>query len=457
MDQLLSDQSTLFNRRGDWIYSSFYKKFSFLFFILSLFVSFQISASSVVELKIDGAIGPATADYIETGIKQSQDADLILVLVDTPGGLDQAMRSIVEQFLASKVPIITYVSPHGARAASAGTYLLYASTLAAMSPGTQLGAASPVSLKEGVEHSGKSSAQNSTMDKKITNDAVATIRSLAQLRGRNPDFAQKAVLNATTMTDTEALKAGVINYIAVDEMDLLAQLNKVVVIQNNQKILLNTDNPHIKVINPGWRTQLLSAITHPTVAYLLILLGLYGIFFELLNPGFVLPGVLGAISMLIALYALQLLPINYAGLGLIILGILFIIGEGFTPGVCVLGIGGTVSFILGSIMLMNTHDMAYQITWSVIWAMAAVNVLIFVMLFGMVIRVRKKKVRHGLVMLVGAKGRALGDINLEGQSVIRGEIWSVYSKFPIATNRKIKVINASGLRLEVEEDNAPDE
>lgn len=415
-------------------------------------------ASSIVELKIQGAIGPATAEYIEKGIQESQNADLILVLVDTPGGLEDSMRLIIEQFLSSKVPVVTYISPHGARAASAGTYIIYASTLAAMAPGTQLGAASPVSLGEGIgEHTSHKNSDSSSMNKKITNDAVATIRSLAQLRGRNLDFAQNAVLNGTTMTDSEALQAGVINYIANDEMELIRLLDRVQVTQNNQKITLNTANPQIKVINPGWKIQFLSIITHPTVAYLLILLGLYGIFFELLNPGFVLPGVAGAISMLIALYALQLLPINYAGLGLIILGILFMIGETFTPGGFVLGIGGTISFILGSIMLMNTSEATYQIAWSVIWMMALVNILIFILLFGMVMKARKKTVRHGLPLLIGAKGRALGDIQQEGQAIIRGEIWSVHSAKPITSDKPIKVIRASGLLLEIEEDYPSDD
>ncbi|WP_454781486.1 NfeD family protein [Legionella sp. WA2022007384] len=408
-------------------------------------------ATKVVELNIKGAIGPATADYVIRTIDNAQHADLIIVTLDTPGGLDESTRIIVQSFLSSNIPIVTFVSPNGARAASAGTFLLYASTLAAMAPGTQLGAASPVNLATGFSDTASQDKQT-TMEKKITNDAVATIRSLAQLRGRNPDFAQKAVLNAETMTAPEALKERVINYIANDEKDLLAQLDGVSVVQNNQKIILNTSNAQIELIKPDWRTQFLSIITDPTVAYLLLLLGIYGIFFELVNPGHLFPGVIGAISMCIALYALQLLPINYAGFFLILLGIAFIVGEAFVPAYGSLGIGGTIAFIIGSIMLVETDNQMYQIAWSVIGAMAVVNIIFFVFLLGMVVKARSQSVKHGLIVLIGAKGHTLGNINLEGQAMIRGEIWSVHSKLPIAANTPIKVIGISGLKMEIEED-----
>ncbi|HAU1152065.1 TPA: nodulation protein NfeD [Legionella pneumophila] len=420
-----------------------------LFFLLGLQASF---AAKIVELNINGPIGPATVDYLERGIKSSQDADLIVILIDTPGGLYDSTRNIIQLFLLSDVPIITYVSPTGARAASAGTYLMYASTLAAMAPGTQMGAASPVSLGTGFSEGEKDEKKKSVMENKVTHDAVATIRSLAQLRGRDPDFAEKAVTEGKSITANEALNKGVINYIAKNRNDLLSQVHGIKVSQNNKTITINTESPDIQVINPDWRTRFLSVITNPTVAYLLLLLGIYGIFFELVNPGYVLPGVVGAVSMLFALYALQLLPINYAGLGLIILGILFVIAEVFTPSFGALGVGGTVSFILGSIMLMNTEHIAFQIAWSAIWAMAVLNILIFVLVLGMLVKSRNQKIRHGLETLVGAKGRALGDINLEGQAVIKGEIWNVHSSSPIAANKSIKVTRASGLLLEVEED-----
>lgn len=418
-----------------------------------LFIYSSAYASKVIELNIKGPIGPATVDYVVRNIDKAQQADLILITLDTPGGLDEAMRSIIQKFLSSNIPIVTYVSPHGARAASAGTYLLYASTLAAMAPGTQLGAASPVNL-DASGFGSETSNKQTTMEKKITNDAEATLRSLAQLRGRNPDFAQKAVKNAETLTATEALKAGVINYIATDEKDLLTQLNGVSVMQNNQNIKLNTSNPHIQRIEPDWRTRFLSIITDPTVAYLLLLLGIYGIFFELVNPGHLFPGVIGVISMCIALYAFQLLPINYAGFFLIVLGIGFIIAEAFIPAYGSLGGGGTIAFIIGSIMLLDTNNALYHIAWSAIAAMVLVNILLFVLLLGMAIKARRQRVKHGVAVLIGAKGRTLGDINLEGQAMIHGEIWSVRSKKFIAVNKSITVIATSGLVLEIEEDAA---
>ncbi|MFJ1268747.1 nodulation protein NfeD [Legionella lytica] len=418
--------------------------------LLLIFIhSSSLYATKIVELSIKGPVGPATADYIVRDVNQAQHADLILVLLDTPGGLSESMRTIVHAFLASKVPIVVYVSPTGARAASAGTYILYAATVAAMTPGTQLGAASPLNIS--AEFSG-SPQHPDTMDKKVTNDAVATIRALAQLRGRDPVFAQKAVLNAETLTATEALKQKVINFIAKDEQDLLIQLNGTVVSQNNQKITLDTSNPQIQRINPDWRTYFLSLITNPTVAYLVLLLGIYGIFFELVNPGFVLPGVIGAIALLIAFYALQLLPVNYAGFLLIIVGIGFIIAEAFLPAFGSLGVGGTIAFLIGSAMLIDSPGDTFHVASAVIWGMAVVNIVIFIIVLGSVIKARQQKQRHGVEVLIGCQGQTLGDLNRKGQVIIRGEIWSASSHHFIAANRPVIVVGSSGLVLHVEED-----
>lgn len=409
-------------------------------------------AAKIVELSIKGPVGPATADYIVRDVNEAQHADLILVLLDTPGGLNESMRTIVQTFLASKVPIVVYVSPTGARAASAGTYIIYAATLAAMAPGTQLGAATPVNISTEFSGSPQLGPHPDAMEKKITNDAVATIRSLAQLRGRDPIFAQKAVLNAETLTATEALKQKVINFIAKDEQDLLTQLNGTVVTQNNQEITLNTTNPQIQRVDPDWRTYFLSLITEPTVAYLLLLLGIYGIFFELVNPGFVLPGVIGAVALLIAFYALQLLPVNYAGFLLIIVGIGFIIAEAFLPAFGSLGVGGTIAFLIGSIMLIDGPEHTLHVAWSAILGMAVVNIIIFIILLGSVVRARHQKLRHGIEVLIGGQGQAFGDINLKGQVIIRGEIWSASSRHFIAADKPVIVVGSSGLVLHVEEE-----
>ncbi|WED43026.1 NfeD family protein [Legionella cardiaca] len=422
-----------------------------IIFISLFFISIISWANKIVELKINGAIGPATADFISRGIDNAQQASLILIILDTPGGLEKSMHSIVQDILASKVPVVTYVAPKGARAASAGTFLIYASTLAAMAPGTHLGAASPVNLNEMMDKNDKSQEPKSSMKQKAMNDAIAYIRSLAQLRGRNAEFAQQAVTDASTLTADEALQNGVINIVAKDRGDLLQQLDGLVVTQDGRKIQLNTKNTQVEQITPDWRMRFLQVITDPTVAYLLLLLGIYGIFFELVNPGFMLPGVVGAISILLALYALQLLPMSYAGLGLIILGILFIIGEAYAPSFGALGFGGTVAFIIGSILLIDSNHNSYRIAWSAIWAMAAANLLILLTLGTMTFKSRKKKLMHGIAVLLGAEGRTLGEVNPQGQAVIRGEIWAVHSKQPIAADKRIKVIATQGLQLEIEE------
>jgi len=427
------------------------QKISIQLFSIMLLSFFLLSgfAKNVTQLTVDGGIGPASADYLIRGIEQGQKSELILIKLDTPGGLDKSMRQIVKAILSSKPPVVTYVSPNGARAASAGTFILYASTLAAMAPSTHLGAASPVSLTGNM---GKNKdKKKSTMSKKVTNDAVAYIRSLAQLRKRNVKFAEKAILNAATMTAKEALKANVINYIARNTDDLLKQLDKTTVIQDGRTIKLDTKEVTINPVKPDWRMKFLLIITEPTVAYLLLLLGIYGIFFELMNPGFIIPGVIGAVSMLIALYALQLLPINYAGLGLIILGVSFIIAEAFSPSFGMLGIGGTLAFIIGSVLLMDTEHQGYQIAWSAIWAMVVANFILFITILSLVVRSRWRSSMHGMSTLIGAKGRALNDINLEGQAKIHGEIWSVKAKKPIKADKDIKVIATDGLVLEVEE------
>ncbi|HHF7347465.1 TPA: nodulation protein NfeD [Legionella feeleii] len=408
----------------------------------------------VIELNVNGAIGPATADYLSRAIHDAQNGTgLILIQLDTPGGLDKSTRQIVLDILSSKVPVVTYVSPNGARAASAGTFLLYASTVAAMAPSTHLGAASPVNLLGDMDKTDKTTKQKSTMEKKVTNDAVAYIRSLAQLRDRDAVFAQKAILDAATLTANEALKAGVINIVAKNRADLLTQLNGLIVVQDNQRIQLNTKEAQVESITPDWRTRFLQIITEPTVAYLLLLLGIYGIFFELMNPGFMLPGVVGAVAILLALYALQLLPVNYAGLGLIILGIILITAEAFTPSFGTLGLGGTVSFIIGSVLLIDSDHTSYQIAWSAIWAMAAVNVVFIFALFTIAIKSRKQKIQHGVDILLGAEGRTLGIVDPCGQAVIRGEIWSVHASQPIPADKRVRVVATKGLQLQVEEIN----
>ena len=418
-----------------------------LFLQLLFLLTFTgVANSAIVKMEINGAIGPAVADYVVRGIEAGQNSSLILLNIDTPGGLLKSTRQITKAILNSVVPVVVYVSPRGARAASAGTFLVYASTIAAMAPGTHLGAATPVDVSGNMDGDEENEG---AMNKKVMHDSEAYIRTLAEMRKRNEDFAVKAVVMAETLTAKQALKEGVINIIANDEQELLSHLDGMEIMQGKQNIKLITAGKKIVTLKHDWRMRFLLVITDPTIAYLLLLLGIYGIFFELINPGFVVPGVIGAIAILVGLYALQLLPINYAGLSLIIFGLLFIIAESFAPSFGILGIGGTAAFVVGSIFLLDTHNESYQIARSAICGMAVANVILFVTLFGMAWRARNKPKKHGMQLLIGARGRSLSAISPHGQAIIHGEIWSVQSILPIGVDKEVKVVAVEGLQLEV--------
>jgi membrane-bound serine protease (ClpP class) len=353
------------------------------------------------------------------------------------------------------VPVVTFVSPTGARAASAGTYILYASHIAAMSPGTNLGAATPVQIG-GVSPADKKSDKDGKqppMDagkKKAINDAVAYIRGLAQLRGRNQEWAEKAVREAASLPAEDALKQGVIDLIASNMVDLLKQLDgREVTLQGQSRSLQTTGKPLIQYL-PDWRSRLLGIITNPNIAYILMLVGIYGLIFEFSSPGAILPGTVGAICLLLALYSFQLLPINYAGMALILLGIGLMVGEAYQPSFGVLGIGGVIAFVIGSIILMDTEAPGFGIDLAVIATFTLASILMFVVIVGMALGARKRPVVSGMEQLVGGIATVIEDFDQQGRVRIQSESWNAVCDQPLSRQQQVKVIGIDGLVLKVQ-------
>jgi membrane-bound serine protease (ClpP class) len=429
----------------------------------------------VVLLTLHGAVSPATADYVVRGLRQAAEraAPLVVLQLDTPGGLDTSMRWIIKEILASPVPVAAYVAPSGARAASAGTYILYASHVAAMAPATNLGAATPVAIgitpegdsgkqrKPGAKTAkkpGKDAADDEpdpkgAMTRKQVNDAAAYIRSLAQLRGRNAEWAERAVREAVSLPAEEAKKQKVVDLLAADVSDLLTQLQGRKVTVQGVERTLETQGAAVTAIDPDWRSQLLAVITDPSIALILMMIGIYGLIFEFSNPGYVLPGVAGAICLLLALYAFQLLPVNYAGLGLIILGLAFIVAEAFLPSFGSLGIGGVVALVIGSVILFDPEAAAgYTLPLSFVVTLAAASATVVFFTVWFALKARRRPVVSGHEEIIGANGTALSDFERDGWAQVRGETWRVVSAAPLASGQKLRVSGVDGLTLRVEPD-----
>jgi membrane-bound serine protease (ClpP class) len=425
-----------------------YNKLIFLYIFISLFFISGLRGdaqekSPVYFIEVDGIINPATAKFMIESIDQAaqEGAQCLIIQLDTPGGLMESMRIIVKKILTTNIPVIVYVGPRGARAASAGVFITMSAHLAIMAPSTHIGAAHPVSLGEGKE--------SKTMGEKIVNDTVSYVKTIAKARGRNVDWAEKAVRKSVSITEEEAVKQNVVDFISPDVQDLLAKIDgKVIKFDGITRTLL-TKGVQPRSIHMSWRYRFLDIISNPTIAYILLMLGIYGVFFELSNPGVILPGVVGGIFLILAFFSLQMLPINFAGLGLILFAIILFIAEIKVVSHGLLAVGGVISLFLGSLMLIESPTEYMKISLSVIIPAVLVSAAFFIFAVTMAIRARLSKPTTGMEGLIGEKGIATTPIAPEGKVSIHGEFWNVISDQTIDKGEKVQVIGVTNLKLKV--------
>lgn len=437
---------------------------------------------TAIQLDLQGPLGVATAEYIISGIKEAaeRNANIIIIRMDTPGGLVEPTRDIIQAILGSDVPVVTYVSPAGGRAASAGTYIVLASHIAAMAPTTHLGAATPVSLTGGdmpkpplpldrrvpdVEEDGDDAESDedaeadsaeetkpagTAMERKVMNDAIAYIRGLAETHGRNADWAEEAVRDAATLTAAEALEQNVIDIVAASREELLTEIDGREVQVNNRTVTLDTASLVVESIEPSLRIKILSMIANPQVALLLMLVGIYGLVFEGWNPGAIVPGVVGIVCLLLAAYALQVLPVNYAGLALIVVGLILIVAEAFVPSFGALGLGGIVAFMFGSIMMFDSGIPGFGISITFVVTFSAVMGLALLWLASFIIRLQRRGAVSGKESIVGGTGVSMEDFTGAGLVWLEGESWQAKSSVPIRNDQEVLVTALVGLVLHVE-------
>jgi len=422
------------------------------------------AAQHALILDIDGAIGPPTADYVVSALAAAKpdEVGLVILRMNTPGGLDTSMREIIKAILASPIPVATYVAPNGARAASAGTYIAYASAIAAMAPSTNIGAATPVQLggdqplapepKQKPEQSqpDKGGEPGNAMGRKMVNDAVAYIRGLAALNGRNAEWAAEAVRSAASLPAAEALALHVIDVIADDIPDLLRQIDGRTATVAGKPQRLATAGLETVAAPPGWRTELLALITNPNVAFILMLIGVYGLILEFFNPGAVAPGLVGTICLLLALYALALLPINYAGAALVLFGVALMVAEAHIGAFGALGVGGIAAFVVGALLMFPEPAPGFALSDGVVIGAAIGSAAVFLLLLAVGLRGRKRPVVTGGEALLGSEGETLSWQDREGRVRVKGEIWQARADAPLAAGSRVKVVGRDGLVLRVE-------
>ncbi|MDA1073544.1 MAG: nodulation protein NfeD [Proteobacteria bacterium] len=414
---------------------------------------------------LDGPLGPASGDLVARSIEDAAEAGAraIVIRMDTPGGLDKTMRDLIQVILASQIPVITYVSPQGARAASAGTYIAYASHIAAMAPATNIGSSTPVSLgaptppmpsTPGSADENQPSTQPDSADamtRKIVNDAVAYLQGLAELRGRNIEWAEETVRAGVNVRASEALERNIIDLIATDLLDLLDQIDGHEVTLNNGTVKLATSGARVHTVTSDWRHELLTVITDPTIAYALLLAGVYGLILEFYNPGVVVPAVVGVICLLLGAYGLQMLPVNYAGIALIIIGVGLMVAEAITPSFGILGFGGLVAFVSGSLILVDSDLPGYNLPLPIIAAFSVASAGVCILAAGAAIKATRQQVTTGIEGMIGAHAEVLEDFEIEGRVFAFGESWNARSKQPVKRSDSVRVTGVDGLTLIVEQ------